>query len=64
MTVALDASMLILLFDEAAGAPIDPSTGKSVAHCQDRLQYFLNTYSKPKGSRIIISTPALGEFLV
>ena len=64
MTVALDATILILLFDEKAAAPIDPSTGLQVTHCQERIQHFLNTYSKPKGARILIPVPALSEFLV
>jgi hypothetical protein len=64
LTVGLDASMLILLFDADASAPIDPKTGAPVSRCQERLQHFLNTYSKPKGARIIIPTPALSEFLV
>ncbi|WP_158808721.1 hypothetical protein [Beijerinckia sp. L45] len=64
MTVALDASMLILLFDAHAKAPVDASTGVVVSHAQERLRHFLNTYSRPKGSQIIIPTPALSEFLV
>jgi hypothetical protein len=64
VTVALDASMLILLFDAQAKAPIDASTGVAVSHAQERLRTFLNTYSRPKGSQIIIPAPALSEFLV
>jgi hypothetical protein len=64
VTIVLDATMLIMLFDEDAKAPLDPSTGESVAHCQERLRYFLNVHTKPKGSRVIVPTPALGEFLV
>ena len=56
--------MLILLFDEAPGAPIDPATGAPVSYCQDRLRYFLDVYSRPKGAKIVVPTPALGEFLV
>ena len=64
MTVALDASMLILLFDEDARAPVDRATGQQVSHCQERIGYFLSTFSKPRGARIIIPTPALAEFFV
>jgi predicted nucleic acid-binding protein len=64
MAILLDANMLILLFDEQAAAPGDPDTGQPVTHCQDRLRHFLDVYSRPKGARIIIPTPALTEFLV
>lgn len=64
MTVALDASMLILLFDEKAAAPIDLTTGAQVTHCKERIQHFLNSYGRPRGARIVIPTPALAEFLV
>jgi hypothetical protein len=61
---ALDASMLILLFDPDASAPTDPANGEAVTLCQERLQYLLSTLAKTRGSRIIIPTPALAEFLV
>ena len=64
MTIALDANMLILLFDGQAPAPIDPATGQRVTYCQERLTHFVETQSRPKGARIIIPTPTLGEFLV
>ncbi len=64
MAIALDANMLILLFDERAPAPIDPTTGQPVTYCQERIRHFLDVFSRPKGARIIIPTPALGEFLV
>ena len=64
MTIALDANMLILLFDEAVSPPLDPSTGQPLTHCQERIRHFLNVFSKPKGAKIIIPTPALAEFLV
>lgn len=64
MAVAFDANMLILLFDGQAAAPLDPATGKPVTFCQERLTYLVETQSRPKGARIIIPTPALGEFLV
>jgi hypothetical protein len=59
-----DASILILLFDAKANAPIDEATGEPVTYCQERLRYLLQQHSKTKGARIIIPTPALGEFLV
>lgn len=64
MISAFDASMLILLFDAEAGAPIDPATDQPVTHCQDRVRYLLNALAKVKGARIIVPAPALAEFLV
>lgn len=64
MAIALDANMLILLFDGKASAPIDPTTGQPVTYCQERLRHFLDVFSRPKGAKIVIPTPALAEFLV
>ena len=64
MAIALDANMLILLFDGQASAPIDPVTCQPVTYCQERLIHFVELHSRTKGARIIIPTPALGEFLV
>lgn len=64
MIVALDATMLILLFNERASAPLNQQTGAPVEKTQERITYFLNRVAKSKGSRVIVPTPALGEFLV
>ena len=56
--------MLILLLDAKARAPVDKTTGKPVTDCQERIRFLVNTHGKTKGSRIIIPTPALAEFLV
>ena len=64
MIVVLDATMLILLFNERAPAPMDKRTGERVDKSQERIGYLLNQISKSKGSRVIIPAPALGEFLV
>ena len=63
MSGAFDATMLILLFDEKANAPLDPNTGKPVEGAQERVRYLINRIAKDRG-RILIPTPALGEFLV
>lgn len=64
MIASFDATMLILLFDKDASAPIDEATGKPVDHCQERLTFLLQTISKEKGSRLIFPVPALAEFFV
>ena len=61
MAVLLDANVLILLFDEQAAAPGDPDTGQPVTHCQARLRHFFDVYSRPKGAKTVIPTPALSE---
>jgi predicted nucleic acid-binding protein len=61
---AFDASALILLLDEKANGPIDPRTGEPVQNCQGRFQHLVTKLSKTRGSRIIIPTPSLAEFLV
>jgi len=64
LIVAVDTSILILLFDEKANGPKDPETGKPVDGCQARVRHLVDTLAKTKGSKIIIPTPSLGEFLV
>ena len=64
MTEVLDASMLILLFDGAAAGPRDAATGKPLEYCQERLRHLVETITKPRGSRLVIPTPAFSEFLV
>jgi predicted nucleic acid-binding protein len=55
---------LILLLDEKAKAPQDPKSGGPLDDFQARLILLVDTISKAKGSRIVIPTPALAEFLV
>ncbi len=64
MTVVVDTSMLIMLFDDAASPPVDRVTRQPIEHCRDRIQHFINTYGKTKGNRIVVPTPAISEFLV
>lgn len=63
MIVAFDASTLIYMFDDQAAAPTDPSSGKLVERCRDRIEYLIETLAKAK-AKIIIPTPALAEVLV
>ena len=64
MISSFDASMLILLFDPHANAPDDPSTGKPVADCQERVGYLIERISKTRGARMVFPVPALAEFFV
>jgi hypothetical protein len=62
--VAFDTSILILLFDKDAKAPLDPKTGEPVEGCEPRLLHLVAGVGKTKGAKIIIPTPTLAEFLV
>jgi len=63
LIVAFDASTLIYLFDDQAAAPTDPSIGKPVERCRDRIEHLIATLAKAK-AKIIIPTPSLAEVLV
>ncbi|MBD7942145.1 PIN domain-containing protein [Brevundimonas guildfordensis] len=63
MTVAFDASMLVYVVTPDAPAPIDPTTGKPVERCGERIDHLLTTLQQ-SGARVIIPTPALAEVLV
>jgi predicted nucleic acid-binding protein len=61
--VSLDASVLLLLFDPDADAPIDDATGEPVTRCKERIELLLKTLSDG-GVRVLVPTPALSEVLV
>ena len=63
MIVAFDASTLVYVFNEKAGAPPDPNTGQPVTRCADRIRFLLQTIERERG-KIVIPTPALAEVLV
>jgi predicted nucleic acid-binding protein len=63
LIVAFDASMLIYLFDEKASSPLDKKTGKSVTHCQSRVEHLILTLQQTQ-AKIVIPTPSLAEVLV
>ena len=63
MIVVFDASTLVFLFSPHAGAPTDPSTGRLVEHCQQRIKYLIANLQRAK-AQIIIPAPALAEILV
>jgi hypothetical protein len=61
--ISLDTSVLTLLLNENASAPVDPVTGQAVSRCKDRIEYLVATLHKQKQS-IVIPTPVLSEVLV
>lgn len=63
MTVAFDATFLMLMLDPSAKAPTDPQTGNVVADAEARIEYLIQTMEKNR-RKIIIPTPALSEVLV
>lgn len=61
--VVLDNTLLSLLFHEKARAPIDPNTGKRLAHVKERLELLMETWQLDS-ERILIPAPVLTEFLI
>lgn len=63
MKIVLDSSALVYLSDPTASAPIDPATGKPVAHCQERIEGLLEDMDD-SGAHLILPTPVLSEVLI
>ncbi|MTD99843.1 hypothetical protein GIY56_06060 [Paracoccus sp. YIM 132242] len=63
MIVALDASVLVFLFEKDAKAPINPETGKPLERCYDRVNHLIAELAA-SSAKIVIPTPALAEVLV
>lgn len=63
MTVAFDATMLLLLLRPGVRAPADPSTGRPVEHAEERIARLVGDLEKAR-VRIVVPTPALSELLV
>jgi predicted nucleic acid-binding protein len=63
LIVVFDATMLVLLLDHEANAPIDESTGHPVADCKARVEYMISELQR-NGSKIVIPSPALAEVMV
>ena len=63
MIVAIDATVLVFLFDREAKAPLNPETGQPVADCHARIEHLIAELQQAK-AKIIIPAPALGEVLV
>jgi predicted nucleic acid-binding protein len=61
--VVLDTTILLLLIEPTAKAPIDPSTNKPVDKARQRIEYLLETLSQAK-TKVFVPTPVLSELLV
>lgn len=62
MIAAIDASVLLLMFDPNSGVPLG-ADGTPVDRCKERIEYLVDRLSK-SGGRLLIPTPALSELLV
>lgn len=61
--VVFDTSILLLVLDSTARAPIDPATKELVSRAAERIEYLISNLSADK-EKIIIPTPVLSEVLV
>jgi len=61
--VVFDTSILLLVLDSGAKAPIDPETGMSVEKAAQRIEYLIESLASQKET-IVIPTPVLSEVLV
>lgn len=58
-----DSTMLLLLLDPSAKAPIDPQTGQPVADAKDRMEALVETL-QARQEAVVVPTPVLSEVLV
>jgi predicted nucleic acid-binding protein len=63
LTVAIDSTVLVFLFDGSASAPIDPATQQPVPNGKARLENLIAELEK-RNERLIVPVPALAEVLV
>jgi predicted nucleic acid-binding protein len=61
--VSIDAGFLGLLLHEAAKPPNDPATGLPTVNARERIEQLMDDLYAQR-ERVIVSTPALSEFLV
>ncbi|KAB6717007.1 PIN domain-containing protein [Roseobacter sp. TSBP12] len=61
--VVFDSSILLLVLDPNAKAPVDPATGISVEKAAERIEYLITNLTADK-EKIVIPTPVLSEVLV
>lgn len=61
--IVFDTSVLVLAFDDTAGAPKDPATGLVLEKCKERITHLIDALSSSK-ERILIPTPVIAEYLV
>jgi hypothetical protein len=61
--VVFDASFVLRLIEPDAPPPKDPTTGRPVEKCKDRIEYLVAELARAKVV-VAVPTPALAEFLV
>lgn len=61
--VAMDSTVLLLLFHPTAKPPLDEATGKPLTDCKERIEHLLENLSKA-GVKVMVPTPVLSELLV
>jgi hypothetical protein len=61
--VIFDASFLLLLIEPDAKGPEDPTTGKLVDKCKERIEYLVARLATERES-VVVPAPALSEFLI
>jgi len=61
--VVFDSSVLLLVLDPDAKAPVDPNTGERVENAAGRIAYLIENLTADK-EIIVIPTPVLSEVLV
>ena len=62
MVSAFDNNVLCLLLHPDADVPADPKTKKPIVRAKDRISYLVEKL-RESGSRILIPTPVLMEFM-
>jgi predicted nucleic acid-binding protein len=62
LIAAIDASVLLLMFDPESGVPLD-ADGEPVDRCKERVDHLVDRLSR-SGGRLLVPTPALSELLV
>ncbi|MBL8038032.1 MAG: hypothetical protein JNN16_11090 [Nitrospira sp.] len=61
--VLFDTTMVLLLLQENAPAPLDPSTGKPIQGVKERIEHLIRKLDD-EDQTIVIPTPVLSEILV
>lgn len=60
--VVFDTSVLLLVLEPTASAPIDPATSLPLTHAAERIDYLIKGLSRARNT-VLIPTPVLAEVL-
>lgn len=61
--VVFDSSILLLVLDPKAKAPLDPTTGEAIYKAAERIEFLITKLTQDR-EKIVIPTPVLSEVLV